>query len=94
MKLITLLLTIFLFTISASAGDNYKWPEFSPVTVPDSLKGEDAIYLENRFTIDFMLDFETSIVFFKRIKMEWKISSITICISLAVEELASKKHEL
>ncbi len=63
--------TLFLlcFINSSLAGDKYIWPEFSNPAIPDSLKSEDAIYFENRITVDFMLDYETSVVYFKRIKL-------------------------
>ncbi|AEA43034.1 DUF3858 domain-containing protein [Fluviicola taffensis] len=71
MKRITILTLLFLtaFIFSSFAGDKYIWPEFTPTEIPDSVKKEDAIYLENRITVDFMLDYETSIVYFKRIKI-------------------------
>lgn len=63
--------TLFLlcFINGSLAGDKYIWPEFSNPVIPDSLKSEDAIYFENRITVDFMLDYETSVVYFKRIKL-------------------------
>ncbi|MDF3027520.1 MAG: hypothetical protein K0S23_1827 [Fluviicola sp.] len=68
-----LLLLITLLFCSAGnytfAGDKYNWPTFSAVTIPDSVKNEEAIYLENRLTIDFMPDYEMSYVNFKRIKI-------------------------
>lgn len=70
MKLIALPILLFsLFAHVSFAGDKYVWPEFSNTPVPDSLKSEDAIYLDNRTTIDFMADYETSVVYFKRIKL-------------------------
>ncbi len=58
-----------LFTNLSHAGDKYNWPEFSNPVIPDSLKTEDAIYFENRLTIDFMPGYEMSYVNFKRIKI-------------------------
>lgn len=69
MKHFALLLLISFASFIAHAGDKYTWPEFAPVTIPDSLKNEQAIYLENRLTIDFMPDYEMSYVSFKRIKI-------------------------
>jgi hypothetical protein len=66
-NLTVLLLT--LFTNLSHAGDKYNWPEFSNPVIPDSLKTEDAIYFENRLTIDFMPGYEMSYVNFKRIKI-------------------------
>lgn len=64
------LLVILLFnTLITSAKDRYIWPEFSTPEIPDSVKNEDAIYFENRITIDFRQSFETSLVQFKRIKI-------------------------
>lgn len=63
------ILFISVFIHLSFAGDKYIWPEFSNPAIPDSVKSEDAIYLENRITVDFMLDYETSIVYFKRIKL-------------------------
>lgn len=68
-QLIVSILFLSAFKQLAFAGDKYVWPEFSQPTIPDSLKKEDAIYLENRTTIDFMMDYETTIVYFKRIKL-------------------------
>lgn len=65
---LSILLVIF-FVNKSLAGDKYIWPEFSNPVIPDSLKSEDAIYFENRLTIDFMPDYETSYVNFKRIKI-------------------------
>ena len=66
-----LLIILFLSSVSniALAGDKYNWPEFGTITIPDSVKNEEAIYLENRLTIDFMPDYEMSYVNFKRIKI-------------------------
>ncbi len=69
MKQFTLSVLLLLLAHTTLAGDKYVWPEFSNTPVPDSLKSEDAIYLENRTTIDFMADYETSVVYFKRIKL-------------------------
>ncbi len=70
MKLVALsTLFLSLFAHVSLAGDKYVWPEFSNPSIPDSLKSEDAIYLENRTTIDFMPDYGTSVVYFKRIKL-------------------------
>lgn len=70
MKPVTLSILFFSFFIHVSfAGDKYIWPEFSNPAIPDSLKSEDAIYFENRITVDFMMDYETSVVYFKRIKL-------------------------
>jgi hypothetical protein len=70
MKISTTLLFILFFCCStALANDKYNWPELLNVTTPDSLKGEDAIYLDNRKTIDFHQMNETSIVHFKRIRL-------------------------
>lgn len=63
------ILLLLLFVNRSLAGDKYVWPEFSNPVIPDSLKSEDAIYFENRLTIDFMPDYETSYVNFKRIKI-------------------------
>ncbi|MNU49469.1 hypothetical protein D3C71_384100 [compost metagenome] len=70
MKLIALsTLFLSLFAHVSLAGDKYIWPEFSNPSIPDSLKSEDAIYFENRTTIDFMPDYGTSVIYFKRIKL-------------------------
>lgn len=70
MKPVTLSILFLSFFMHLSfAGDKYIWPEFSNPTIPDSLKSEDAIYFENRITVDFMMDYETSVVYFKRIKL-------------------------
>lgn len=70
MKPVTLSILFLSFFIHLSfAGDKYIWPEFSNPAIPDSLKSEDAIYFENRITVDFMMDYETSVVYFKRIKL-------------------------
>nr|WP_294859023.1 DUF3857 domain-containing protein [uncultured Fluviicola sp.] len=70
MKPILLPILFLLSSITLSfAGDKYVWPEFSNPSIPDSLMKEDAIYLENRITVDFMMDYETSVVYFKRIKL-------------------------
>lgn len=68
-QLILIPLFVYAFCHCSFAGDKYIWPEFAPVTVPDSLKNEEAIYLENRLTIDFMPDYEMRYVNFKRIKI-------------------------
>lgn len=70
MKPVILSILFLSFFIHLSfAGDKYIWPEFSNPAIPDSLKSEDAIYFENRITVDFMMDYETSVVYFKRIKL-------------------------
>lgn len=60
---------VTLFTNLSHAGDKYIWPAFTNPVIPDSLKTEDAIYFENRLTIDFMPGYEMSYVNFKRIKI-------------------------
>lgn len=70
MKQLTLLTLLLLCSCANSfAGDKYIWPEFSTPSIPDSLKKEDAIYFENRITVDFMPAYETTVVYFKRIKL-------------------------
>lgn len=70
MKPIALFILFLLFFNTLSfAGDKYVWPEFSNPAIPDSLMKEDAIYFENRITVDFMQAYETSVVYFKRIKL-------------------------
>lgn len=70
MKQFALSILLLLFFVNGSfAGDKYVWPEFTNPAIPDSLKTEDAIYFENRLTIDFMQDYEMSYVNFKRIKI-------------------------
>ncbi len=48
------------------ARGTYIWPSYSPVQIPDSLKSEDAFFIENVTTYDFLDGFETDIVVFKR----------------------------
>lgn len=52
--------------------DDYKWLPYEKKDLPDSLKKEDAIYLENRITLDFMENAQTQLVYFKRIVVNSK----------------------
>jgi len=63
---LTLLIVVCFQSLIAQ---NYNWPTIVTRTVPDSLKTEDAVYLDNVTTIDFKQHNETSIVYFKRIKL-------------------------
>lgn len=68
MKSICLFLLSFLFSSFIALAENrYNWPPYTKQSVPDSLAKEDAIYLVNATTIDYMETYETNIVYFKRI---------------------------
>jgi len=66
-----LLLALLLLSPFYGRAD-YKWMPYSKPVIPDSVKNEDAIYLENVTTIDFLQHSETSIVQFKRIYINTK----------------------
>lgn len=66
----TLLTILFLLPLTLlKAGDDYKWPEYIPMSIPDQYKNIDAVYLENSRTIDFHQMNQTSEIYFKRIKI-------------------------
>lgn len=48
------------------ARGTYRWPAYTPVTIPDSLKSEDAFFIDNVTTYDFREGFQTDIIVFKR----------------------------
>lgn len=67
--LIPLLLILFPLVSNSQikgARGTYIWPSYEPVQIPDSLKSEDAFFIENIKTYDFREGFETQIVVFKR----------------------------
>lgn len=51
---------------------SYYFPDYIPVELPDSLKGESAVYINNMKTIDFSNAYETSIIVFQRIYINSK----------------------
>ncbi len=57
----------FLFGQSKGSIGKYIFPEYTPITVPDSLSGEEAFYISNVTTYDFLETFETQIVVFQRV---------------------------
>lgn len=64
-----LIFFILLLQTTLLNAQNYKWPEYTPVTVPAAFESEDAVYLQNFTTVDFLQQYETSVVYFKRIKI-------------------------
>jgi hypothetical protein len=51
--------------IKGSRG-TYYWPTYTPIEIPDSLKSEDAFYIDNVKTYEFHERFKTEILVFKR----------------------------
>lgn len=49
------------------ARGKYIWPKFESVQIPDSLKSEDAFFIENVTTYDILEGFQMNIMVFKRI---------------------------
>jgi len=68
MKNVLLIVFTSLFMCYSYSND-YIWPEYKPKVIPDSLKNEPAIFLDNRTTVDFMMDYQTSVTYFKRIQI-------------------------
>lgn len=64
--LLLLLFPLLGFSQIKGARGTYIWPSYTPVQIPDSLKSEDAFFIENITTYDFREGFETQIVVFKR----------------------------
>jgi hypothetical protein len=53
-------------------GFDYKFPSYSKIIVPDSLKNQDAFFITKNTTIDFTDDYTTSIIYFDRIYLNSK----------------------
>lgn len=73
--LFTLLFPIIGFSQIKGARGTYIWPSYTPVQIPDSLKSEDAFFIENITTYDFREGFRTEIVVFKRIYINSKAAA-------------------
>lgn len=59
-------LPLFNFAQIKGARGTYVWPKYTPVQIPDSLKSEDAFFIENVTTYDILDGYQTNIVVFKR----------------------------
>lgn len=70
-SIITLICCLTQLSFTAFGGD-YIWPTYTKKELPDSLKNEDAVYVENRTTYDFNDAGETHFVRFKRISINTK----------------------
>lgn len=66
-NLSTALAMALLFIGTVRAGDNFNWPAYTKQNIPDSLKNEDAVFLQNVYTLDFNTSGETDFIVFRRI---------------------------
>jgi len=65
--LLTTLLPFFgMSQIKGSRGE-FNWPGYTPIEIPDSLKSEDAFFIENVKTYEIHERFKTEVLVFKRI---------------------------
>lgn len=64
---ITAILILLSFQSYSQLIGEYIWPQTNVFSIPDSLSNEDAIFLSNVRTIDFMESGETNIVVYQRV---------------------------
>lgn len=76
------LIWIVLFTNVCIAGNGITWPVYEKKAIPDSLSGENAVFLQNVTTIDFNTAGETNLIVFKRIA----INSLSSADNLSKQE--------
>lgn len=70
---VLIVLMLMAQNVMADSGKGtYIWPEYQKISVPDSLSFEEAFFIENVTTMDFMDDQQTEIVVFKRIYINSK----------------------
>jgi hypothetical protein len=73
--ILTLLISLNGISQITGARGTYIFPAFNGVSIPDSLKNEDAIFVENIRTYDFMEDFRSEIVVFERIYINSEVAA-------------------
>lgn len=78
-KLIILLLIVLFpligFNQTKGARGKYNWPAYTPIQIPDSLKSEDAFFIENVKNYEIHERFRTEVQVFKRIYINSEVAA-------------------